>query len=545
MAAGGKSPSPAAAAVEELTRLYRELPPRPTVEEVEAAEAVLASADAEEAARLEEVDAESSSAAAARKREGVPGELLAVLREARRNAVRLRALQQRKEAAHVVELERRFKVFDDLIQRASRVVSSGEAGGDSATGDWGGGGVEREVDLEMEVRRKEAVVAAAAAVAEMERGSKGLAVLGLESKPISSLRRDVSAGSDMEKLSLIQVASLIESSAKKGTTELNLRGKLVDQIEWLPVSLGKLQDVTELDLSENRIMALPSTIGSLRYLTKLDLHSNQLINLPDTFGELSNLIDLDLHANQLKSLPASFGNLTSLANLDLSSNMLKVLPDCLGKLTNLRRLIVETNELEELPYTIGSCTSLLELRLDFNQLKALPEAIGKLEKLEILTLHYNRIKGLPTTVGSLSRLRELDVSFNEVEVIPENICLATSLVKLNLSRNFADLRALPRSIGNLEMLEELDISSNQIRVLPDSFKCLSRLRVFHADETPLELPPREVVKLGAQAVVQYMADMNAARGTIQKKTDKGSFWSWLFSLFGCCKNDQELGLVPV
>ncbi|KAL5231249.1 hypothetical protein ABZP36_030025 [Zizania latifolia] len=532
--------SPAAAeAVEELTRLYRELPPRPTVEDVEAAAAVLASADAEEAARLDEVARE---AAAARQPEGVPGELLAVLLEARRNAVRLRALQQRKEAAHVVELERSFKVFDDLIQRASRVVSSGEAGG-GRTGD-GGVGVDKE-DLEMEVKKKEAAFAAAAAAAEIERGSKGLVALGLESKPISSLRRDVSAGSDLEKLSLIQVAGLIESSAKKGTTELNLRGKLVDQIEWLPVSLGKLQDVTELDISENRIMALPSTIGSLRYLTKLDLHSNQLINMPDTFGELSNLIDLDLHANQLKSLPTSFGNLTSLANLDLSSNMLKVLPDCLGQLTNLRRLIVETNELDELPYTIGSCTSLVELRLDFNQLKALPEAIGKLEKLEILTLHYNRIKGLPTTAGSLSRLRELDVSFNEVEVIPENICLATSLVKLNLSRNFADLRTLPRSIGNLEMLEELDISSNQIRVLPDSFRCLSKLRVFHADETPLEVPPREVVKLGAQVVVQYMIDMNAARGTNQKKTDGGSFWTWLFSLFGCCKKDQELGLTPV
>ena len=96
------------------------------------------------------------------------------------------------------------------------------------------------------------------------------------------------------------MASLIESSAKKGTTELNLLDKLVDQVEWLPVSLGKLQDVTELDLSENRIMALPSTIGSLRYLTKLDLHSNQLINLPDTFGELSSLIDLWLACKPTK-----------------------------------------------------------------------------------------------------------------------------------------------------------------------------------------------------------------------------------------------------
>ncbi|KAK3157210.1 hypothetical protein QOZ80_2AG0117650 [Eleusine coracana subsp. coracana] len=535
MAAAGMTPA-AADAVEELTRLYRELPPRPAVEEVEAAAAVLASADAEEEARLAEIAREEALARARPVEEGVPAELSAVLAEARRNAVRLRALQQRKEAAHVVELEKRFKVFDDLIQRASRVVS-GEEGGSG--GDGRDGAATHEV-VEVEAKRKEAAVAAAAV--EIDRGSKG--GLGLESTAVSALRRAGSADSDLQKLSLIQVASLIESSAKKGTTELNLRGKLVDQIEWLPVSLGKLQDVTELDISENRIMALPSTVGSLRYLTKLDLHSNQLINLPDTFGELSSLIDLDLHSNQLKTLPTSFGNLTNLVNLDLSSNMLRVLPDCLGKLTNLRRLLVETNELEELPYTIGSCTSLVELRLDFNQLKALPEAIGKLEKLEILTLHYNRIKGLPTTIGSLSRLRELDVSFNEVEMIPENICFATSLVKLNVSRNFADLRALPRSIGNLEMLEELDISSNQIHVLPDSFRLLSKLRVFHADETPLEVPPKEVIKLGAQEVVNYMAEMVASRGVSQKGADGRSFWVWLCSLFGCCKKDQGVGSVP-
>ncbi|CAD6204561.1 unnamed protein product [Miscanthus lutarioriparius] len=534
-AAGGMTPA-TADAVEELTRLYRELPPRPAMEEVEAAAAVLASADAEEEARLAEIAREEAAARARAPAQGVPAELFDVLWEARRNSVRLRALQQRKEAAHVVELERRFKLFDDLIQRASRVVSPG---GDGARGGGGVAVVDHEV-VEVEARRNPALAAAAT---EIDRGSRG--GLGLEPTSVSSLRRAASSGTDTEKLGLIQVASLIESSAKKGTTELNLRGKLVDQVEWLPVSLGKLQDVTELDLSENRIMALPSTIGSLRYLTKLDLHSNQLINLPDTFGELSSLIDLDLHANQLKSLPTSFGNLTSLANLDLSSNLLKVLPDCLGKLKNLRRLIAETNELEELPYTIGSCTSLVELRLDFNQLKALPEAVGKLENLEILTLHYNRIKGLPTTIGHLTRLRELDVSFNEVETIPENICFAASLVKLNVSRNFADLRALPKSIGELEMLEELDISSNQIRVLPDSFGHLSKLHVFLADETPLEVPPKEVVKLGAQEVVNYMKNMVAAREVSLKETDKRTVWTWLGSLFGCCKKNQGLGPVPV
>jgi hypothetical protein len=176
-------------AVEELTRLYRELPPRPAVEEVEAAAAVLASADAEEEARLAEIAAEE--AAAARGRPGVPAELLDVLREARRNAVGLRALQQRKEAAYVVELERRFKAFDDLIQRASRVVSPG---GDGGGGGGGGGAVVVDEVVEVaEARRKpELAVAVAAAATEIDRGSKG--GLGLEPKSVSSLRRAASAG---------------------------------------------------------------------------------------------------------------------------------------------------------------------------------------------------------------------------------------------------------------------------------------------------------------------------------------------------------------
>jgi hypothetical protein len=175
--------TPAAAdAVEELTRLYRELPPRPAVEEVEAAAAVLASADAEEEARLAEIAREEEAARV--QAQDVPAELFDVLWEARRNSVRLRSLLQRKEAAHVVELERRFKLFDDLIQRASRVVSPG---------DGARGGGDAVVDLEVEANRNPALAAAVAAAAtEIDRGSKG--GLGLEPKSVSSLHRATSAG---------------------------------------------------------------------------------------------------------------------------------------------------------------------------------------------------------------------------------------------------------------------------------------------------------------------------------------------------------------
>ncbi|TYG95478.1 hypothetical protein ES288_A11G271400v1 [Gossypium darwinii] len=69
------------------------------------------------------------------------------------------------------------------------------------------------------------------------------------------------------------------------------------------------------------------------------------------------------------------------------------------------------------------------------------------------------------------------------------------------------------------MLEELDISDNQIRVLPESFRLLSKLRVFRANETPLE------------AVVEFMADLIAKRDTkaAPPKKEKG-FWFRICSI---------------
>ncbi|RVW49976.1 Plant intracellular Ras-group-related LRR protein 5 [Vitis vinifera] len=462
-----QDPSPAfAETVEEIMRIYRSLPPRPKIEEVEAAMTVIRTADSEEQKRLEEVARQEVP-------QGVPPELFSVLQQARKTMVLFQCHEEREEALHLVERNKLFNTFDELIQRASEVVS-------------GGVPIEKQIDLGDPVGKsgRKDVISVESLIKrgeDEESGADGFKGLVRSS---SAKAIFVSGEDDTEKFNLMKVAALIEKTAKIKAGVLDLQGKLMEKIEWLPTSIGKLSDITELNLSENRIMALPSTMSGLRALTKLDVHSNQLINLPDSIGELVNLADLDLHANRLRSLPASFGNLVNLINLNLSSNQFTHLPDNIGSLTSLKRLNVDTNELEEVPYTIGSCTSLLELRLDFNQLRALPEAVGKLECLEILTLHYNRIKGLPTTI---------------------------------------DLRALPRSIGNLEMLEELDISDCQIRMLPDSFRFLSKLRVLRADETPLEVPPRE-------EVVQYMADLTT-KWEARPLSSKKGFWFWVCSIF--------------
>ncbi|CAO2173359.1 unnamed protein product [Urochloa humidicola] len=548
--------------VGEVMRLHRSLPPRPALEEVEAAEALAHAADREERARLDAV-------ARLRRPPAVPDELFGVAQEMHRALAAFHYREQKRDAERLLQLDALHSLFDDLIQRASQCVpssssstraapritgSSSAAGPATATtsaaassssasssGVTSGSNADRysstgtngfsvaprtatgkgRVSMDDSyVKKAKAAVwddGIVAASSHMPRGA-------VAANSVAA-RADSGYGDGDDKLTLIKLASMIEVAAKKGYRDLNLQGKLMNQIEWLPDSIGKLTGLVTLDISENRILALPDAIGRLSSLAKLDLHSNRIAQLPESIGDLCNLIYLDLRGNQLASLPSSLGRLVKLEELDVSANHLTTLPDSIGSLVRLKKLIVETNNLDELPYTIGQCVSLVELRAGYNHLKALPEAVGKLESLEILSVRYNTIRSLPTTMASLTKLKEVDASFNELESIPENFCFVTSLIKLNVGNNFADLQYLPRSIGNLEMLEELDISNNQIRVLPDSFGNLQHLRVLRAEENPLQVPPRDVALKGAQAAVQYLAEHVAKRATKSQPTKTKKTWA--------------------
>ncbi|KAG2695046.1 hypothetical protein I3843_08G172000 [Carya illinoinensis] len=513
--------------VEDIMQIHRSLPSRPAIDEVEAAKALIRNVDKEDQARLDAIARQIKSP-------DVPEELFVVLQEMHKSLAFFSCKDQKREALRLLDLENLHSLFDEFIQRASKCVPSTISGGGGSfsykpnssaatsysSSSWYHSEKEPVRTSELFTRDDSFVNKAKSTTDGIGIGpsvSSNAQILDPSLKPPTA-----SSGQDGEKLSLIKLASLIEVWSKKGTRDLNLQNKLMDQIDWLPDSIGKLSGLITLDLSDNRIVALPASVGGLSSLTKLDLHANRVSELPDSIGDLLSLIYLDLSGNQLSSLPATFGRLVRLQELDLSSNRLSLLDESIGSLVSLKKLNVETNDIEEIPHSIGRCTSLRELCADYNRLKALPEAVGKIETLEVLSVRYNNIKQLPTTMSSLSNLRELDVSFNELESVPESLCFATTLTKMNVGNNFADMRSLPRSIGNLEMLEELDISNNQIRVLPDSFRMLTRLRILRVEENPLEVPPRNIAETGAQAVVRYMADLfdKGEKGDVKSQSVK-------------------------
>ncbi|CAN8271272.1 unnamed protein product [Cochlearia groenlandica] len=527
--------------VKEIMKLHRSLPSRPDIDDVEAATSLIQNVEKDDQNRLEAIDEQ-------KRRSDIPQELYDVLVEMKRGLVYLQSKEQKRDATKILDLESAHQVFDELIQRASDCTASSSSSFDVFSVAAG------------KVSTTEKVVSSDSPPASLCFSDKTRVETNrmvtrddmFVKKDKSSLYRDgllaprkpqVSdstlvaknvTGHDGEKLSLIKLASLIEVSAKKATQELNLQHKLMDQMEWLPDSIGKLSTLVRLDLSENCIMVLPTTIGGLFSLTKLDLHSNRISQLPESIGDLLNVVDLNLSGNQLSSLPSSFTRLVNLEELDLSSNSLTILPESIGSLVGLKKLDIETNNIDEIPHSISGCSSLKELRVDYNRLKALPEAVGKITTLEILTVRYNNIRQLPTTMSSMANLRELDVSFNELESVPESLCHAKTLVKLNIGNNFANLRTLPGLIGNLEKLEELDMSNNQIRFLPYSFKTLSQLRVLHTQQNPLEELPRDITEKGAQAVVQYMSDLVDARNTKSQRAKPKK--SWINSVCFFCKS---------
>ncbi|CAA7409489.1 unnamed protein product [Spirodela intermedia] len=503
--------------VEEVKKIHRSLPPRPGIDEVDAAVALVRDADKEEQSRLEDIQKQ-------KKGFDIPDELFSALLEMQKNLETFRCKDQKNDALKLLELENAHVLFDELVQRASRCVASSSHGPNSSLSMSSSSAaaaptpkpVLNSLTTEIGNTRTELFTRDDGYVKKAKSNFLadriGLHPFALQSSsPNATTKPMASAGEGSGKLSLIKLATLIEMSSKKGLKDLDLQNKLMDQLDWLPDSIGKLSALLTLNLSENSITALPRTIGTLYSLKRLALRSNRIAELPEEITDLLSLTCLDLQGNRLKSLPSNLSKLVLLQELDLSANQLSVLPDAIGDLLNLRKLVVETNNLEELPHSIGNCTSLIELRADYNRLKALPEAVGRLKTLEILSIRYNTIKSLPTTMSSLSNLKEIDVSFNELESVPESLCLASTLVKMNIGNNFADMRSLPQSIGDLVMLEELNISNNQITVLPDSFAMLSRLRVLHAEENPLEMPPRHLAKMGAQAVVQHMAEHVAKR----------------------------------
>ena len=161
---------------------------------------------------------------------------------------------------------------------------------------------------------------------------------------------------------------------------------------------------------------------------------NQLTGeIPVSLGKLSQLVELDLGGNQLTGgIPSQLGNLSNLQRLHMWGNQLTgSIPAELGNLSELRELGLGGNQLTgAIPTSIWGLTNLTMLNLDQNSLEGtLPADINQLSKLNYLQLHNNHFSGeIPTQIGDLTQLKVLNLSHNDFQSrIPESLVNLTHL----------------------------------------------------------------------------------------------------------------------
>ena len=234
----------------------------------------------------------------------------------------------------------------------------------------------------------------------------------------------------------------------------------------IPEALSNIPTLSRFAANQNNFEGeIPS--GITRNLRTLDLSYNKLSGfIHSDMLSHSNLQTIDLSYNLLKGpIPSNISS--TLVRLRLGSNLLNgTIPSAtFGSLNNLMYLELENNTLfGSVPPDLGSCKSLALLSLSGNRLSGrLPGKLGDLGQLQVMKLQSNNLVGeIPVEITRLQKLSIMNISWNSLSgLIPPTISELQNLNNLNLQGN--KLRGMiPDTIGSMNSLTELQLGGNQL-----------------------------------------------------------------------------------
>lgn len=475
--------------VKEMRRIRDQLPPRPSLSEITEAEKSISIIEHRLIEKLSEVSQSSRPY-------GVnPGWFLA-LQAMREDRHRRDAEIEKKPFLSTVELEQFYRHYDLIIFQAENAILGG---GEEPTG------LSRNIRVGTDPRLIDypnGALTKPPSVAESPGGSLSFAKSPAQESPLNTPKNEggiFREGGSRQNIQPLPVRNGGLSTAfnpGSGIPDLTTIEENQTSDDIPPTLLAMIEDAIvdrrkTFDISDGygSLTWLPETIGMLDSLTSLNLSQNRLLFIPSSIGNLNNLQKLELHGNQLASLPETIGNLENLTLLD-----------------------VHGNKIEELPVSIGGCESLVKLNCDFNNLIGLPEALGQCVNLETLSIAINQLKHLPRTIGNLVNLTFLDLHYNQLESLPPGLCNLTNLTTLNIAAQHYNLHELPPGIGNLKSLKEFNMGECYIKLLPDSFIYLTNLKTLKLDGNPLVDPPLDVVKQGKDAIMEHIKNRSGSSG---------------------------------
>ncbi|XP_059658688.1 disease resistance protein Roq1-like isoform X2 [Cornus florida] len=229
-------------------------------------------------------------------------------------------------------------------------------------------------------------------------------------------------------------------------------------------SIGNLDNLRELNISETKIKKLPDAIWMLKKLEVIDASycRDLKCNIPSCIGRSSSLRHLRFCHTKIQSLPTSICDLLYLQTLDLDyCEKLEVVPDLPSslKILKVKSYASQYRYLRVTPNNVANLVNLQKLEFDcLREDVKFPRDIEKLSELQTLKLSSTNIRILPKGIGALCQLKFLSIACHDLQYI---LGLPSTLVELLLE--------------NCELLERLTDLSNLKFLLRLSFVSCCKL----------------------------------------------------------------------
>jgi len=250
---------------------------------------------------------------------------------------------------------------------------------------------------------------------------------------------------------------------------LNLSGlqlpleKITDLLQTFNSSLVSLRLHSLGDVKVRTLIRNVCLISSLKFL---GLQWNNIISISkDEMQFCTQLTELDLSNNRLNSVPAIVSSLPGLHLLDLSFNQIKNI-SCVdfSNLTQLRTLQIIRNDISLIEnFAFKDLKNLVTLTIGSNRLLLNGYFKKDLHKLESLDMANNKLDSVHSgDFESLKSLRNLSLSDNQILFIePGSFNGLTNLIFLNLQSNKLSQSSLKDSVfSSLPNLKTLLLNNN-------------------------------------------------------------------------------------
>ncbi|XVF34899.1 hypothetical protein REPUB_Repub18cG0098100 [Reevesia pubescens] len=250
-----------------------------------------------------------------------------------------------------------------------------------------------------------------------------------------------------------------------------------DQTVEIDLSSTTTLDLTSFQLHDLDSVELPPN------LTELDLTANRLSSLDPRISNLINLKKLSFRQNLIDDAaiePISrWDSLSGLEELVLRDNKLMKIPD-VSIFKKLLVFDVSFNEITSMHGLSKASSTLKELYVSKNEVTKMEE-IDHLHELQILELGSNRLRVMEN-LQNFTKLQELWLGRNRIKVINLiNLCGLRCIKKISLQSNrLTSMTGLEECVA----LEELYLSHNGIAKM-EGLSTLVNLRVLDVSSNKL------------------------------------------------------------